>query len=251
MKALEKIAMEKHLLPEQNEENEETFDIEIYKQLQSIRYHHIATYMNENGYSTPREYQVADPPTKYRAISKNLIWHCDIHYLYGNIQYPFFVFLDDMTRKILITKILKNKSSASTAKVLRKILREITPYCIWSDNGGENQGEFAQVMRENSIVWKHTMPYMPRQNVKVERLWPSLEKNLPLNFEDIAEVKRAIEKFVENYNNTPHCSLEINPDTSTEYTPNELYSKAPFWYEPGKRKWELFIKDQWIEKEFE
>ena len=242
---------EKEEIAKEFENIEDLTKDQIFDNLQKIKHHQVEKFMMESGLSSKRDYKPADPPTKYRAISKNLIWHCDIHYLHGNVSFPFFAILNDMTRKVLKTKLLKNKSSNSTANILRKLLEEFIPYCIWTDNGGENRGEFGQVMQENGIVWKHTLPYMPRQNGKVERLWPSLEKFLPDELDDIQQIKDSVQQFIEKYNNTPHLSLDINPKTNSNYTPNELFEVSKFWYEPEMQKWELYIKDEWVLAKFE
>jgi hypothetical protein len=46
---------------------------------------------------------------------------------------------------------------------------ECPPYSVWSDNGGEFAGEFRDEMLRWRIVHKHTEPYNPEQNGKIER----------------------------------------------------------------------------------
>jgi transposase InsO family protein len=147
---------------------------------------------------------------RYVALYCNMEWLIDLHCwntVNNNsevvVQYLFAV-IDDLTRYLLFTKVLNNKTMESTALALRECI-EITnckPYIIATDNGKEFTGhDFEQVLRDNQIKHYYTHPYTPEENAKLERWWGTLEGSI-INQEDL-------DTLVKEYNfNWVHKELE-------------------------------------------
>jgi transposase InsO family protein len=165
------------------------------------------------------------PP--YEACQVNLIWHTDLH-LYSLTHVWMIAFIDDCSRRIMGWEFLSDKSSASTATVLRRVLAEVgeKPLCVWSDNGTEFQGEFRDVLERELISPAYTEPYTPQQNGKIERFWPTVEK-----CRDPSQMAATIE----GYNNWCNTALPRNPAVVHAYsslTPNEAYASFQHWVPP-------------------
>ncbi|KAI5545248.1 integrase core domain-containing protein [Trichomonas vaginalis G3] len=77
---------------------------------------------------------------------------------------------------------------------------------------------------------------MPRQNGKIERLWPSLERNLR-GREDVEEIQPKLNKFRENYNTVPHKTLPRKG--FRPMTPRECFNEIPHWKEGDNPMWKV------------
>jgi putative transposase len=151
--------------------------------------------------------QPARPPPveiyrcRYVARQANLIWHTDLHdHCYqGGEKRKLIAFLDDASRMIMGFRFLPNKSSQLTSEALKEVIRDAgcAPYCLWSDCGGEFKKKFLAVMKEFGIADKHTTPYTPEQNGKIERWWPTSDES---SAENLAVAVQA-------YNERPHNAL--------------------------------------------
>jgi transposase InsO family protein len=71
---------------------------------------------------------------------------------------------------------------------------------IWTDNGTEFKGEFAELLKQKSIKAVKSLPYNPEQNGKIERFWKNIEY---LKYEE--EIGGAIQ----HYNIEPHTGLPL------------------------------------------
>ena len=82
-------------------------------------------------------------------------------------------------------------------------------------------------------------PGNPQANGKIERWWPYVERNC----KTISDLPRVIKM----YNNFPHSSLPINPNTKVHFTPNEFElselhnhwydapDQEPYWFVDGQK----------------
>jgi transposase InsO family protein len=88
-------------------------------------------------------------------------------------------FIDDRTRFIAHWATVPNKGAETSAEILRTALPWSQPlFGFGTDNGGEFIGwAFQQVLLEFNVKFSHTAPRTPEQNVKIERLWRTLEKS--------------------------------------------------------------------------
>ena len=82
-------------------------------------------------------------------------------------------FVDDYTRFKEVVRFAKNKNDV-TAALTSLIAYCITPQelfieCIWTDNGGEFEGECQRELDRRGITHKHTPPDMSHYNGVAER----------------------------------------------------------------------------------
>lgn len=192
----------------------------------------------EKDKSNPKAYYV-----DYEAILPNTIWHVDIHFLKEPETLPVYGIIDDKSRYLLALKLLRNKSSTETSKVaIATVQKYGAPFCFWSDNGKENEGEFTKFLSTYDIQIRKSAPYMPRQNGKIERLWPSLDKNAPKSSE-FESINQELEEFRQKYNDMPHGAhpkIGVRP-----YTPREVYNKFKKWTKDDEPLWKKCVNKQW------
>jgi transposase InsO family protein len=105
------------------------------------------------------------------------IIHTDLHW---SKRYDCWMiaFIDALSRKIVYLAPVANKTSAEQARHLRLMLDGLParPDVVFSDNGPEFIGhEFQGELRKDGIAWRHTPPYTPEINGKMERFWPNID----------------------------------------------------------------------------
>jgi transposase InsO family protein len=162
---------------------------------------------------------------RYVALYSNMEWHIDLHYwntFNENsevISQYLFAVIDDLTRYLLFTKVLENKSMESTGMALMECIEttQCKPYIIATDNGKEFTGNFfEEVLRKHHINHYYTHPYTPEENAKLERWWGTLEGAI-IQQEDL-------ELLVKEYNfNWAHKDLERM--TGKKMTPAEAWKR--------------------------
>jgi transposase InsO family protein len=162
---------------------------------------------------------------RYAALYCNMEWHIDIHYwdTFNSTNEPIrqylFAIIDDLTRYLLYTKVLENKSMESTAMALIECIEttQCKPYIIATDNGKEFTGNcFEEVLQRFQIHHYYTHPYTPEENAKLERWWGTLEGAI-IHQEDL-------ELLVKEYNfNWVHKELERM--TGTKLTLAEAWKR--------------------------
>jgi transposase InsO family protein len=143
-------------------------------------------------------------------------------------------FLDDASRMIMGYDLLPCKASCLTARVLGHTVidGECAPYFVWSDNGGEFAGEFRDEMLHWGIVHKHTEPYNPEQNGKIERWWPTADK--------VSAEKLNGAVYV--YNRRPHLALppyQLTPTTGLFLSPLEQWENLPKSFPGQGGSWQV------------
>lgn len=91
---------------------------------------------------------------------------------------------------------------------------------VLTDNGPEfgtktsqakDEHPFERMLMELNIKHRHTRPYRPQTNGKVERFWRILNEDLieETTFESIDEFKKELEQYIYYYNHErPHQSLK-------------------------------------------
>ncbi|KAI5509675.1 integrase core domain-containing protein [Trichomonas vaginalis G3] len=184
------------------------------------------------GLTRPRGPKRPKGRTRYEALLPNQIWHVDIHFLNKRRSELLYGVIDDCTRMVLEWQHLSSKHANQTVKVIERAIKRFgPPHTIWSDNGGENRGEFLQAMRCKGIRNVYIVPHCPYQNGKIERLWPNIEnRNLTWS---------KIQSWVNSYNSKPHAALptRLLNGRKINYSPNELWMKGPIWRPGIPVKW--------------
>ncbi|KAI5545235.1 integrase, catalytic core-containing protein [Trichomonas vaginalis G3] len=154
--------------------------------------------------------------TQYQAKNIFEILHCDIDYFRHEIGNYLYLIIDDRSRYIIDFQFLKQKSAANTTFVAQRAINALgfAPFAFWTDNGLENFGEFQNFLDRNQIEHITITPYSPRENGKVECIWPDIEKHSSSESDVII--------WINFYNNKPHLQLPKNPNTNTNFTPREF-----------------------------
>ena len=101
------------------------------------------------------------------------------------------IFVDDCTR-FKVVKFVKEKSD-TTAALLSLISDSITPQklsikCVWTDNGGEFEGEFQRELDRRGITHEHTPPDTPQYNEVAERALGLLREKAIILMEELDNV---------------------------------------------------------------
>lgn len=166
---------------------------------------------------------------RYEASYADLIWHTDLHDFHD--QY-LIAFIDDYSRYVTYCEVIPNKYSSLTKTVLDlAITANNRPFSIWTDNGGEFDGEFKKYLQDNGIKQVRSKAYNPQQNGKCERFWRTAEK-----CQNIEELK----KWLNVYNNAPHFGLP-------RITVNKhLVHVTPYQRYYHGQKWNPSIPPTWV-----
>ena len=115
--------------------------------------HMVERAFRELGLARPRGPYRPKGKTRYLAAFPNQIWHVDIHFLGKKRSQILYAVIDDCTRLIIEWQHLSSKHASQTVKVIKRaIARYGPPHTIWSDNGGENKGEFLKAMRVRGSI---------------------------------------------------------------------------------------------------
>ena len=221
-------------------------------------YHTFQKIFRDNGlYRYPERHHADVGKTRYEACTSNLIWHVDIHFIKvpnRSRKMPFYAIIDDRSRYLIAYKKLRRKTASECLEVLKEaILMWGKPFCIWSDNGGENAGIFDQYLREHNIKHVHTLPHSPQQNGKMEVWWKTLDRYTENDTSD-----ERIEHCVNMYNDTPHRGLpKLYLNINGKYkhvhthtmgsTPHQNPTQRYFshiWKEGEETEWKILNADE-------
>ena len=182
--------------------------------------------------------------SRYVACTTNLIWHVDIHFIKvpGRVKLmPFYAILDDKSRYLLNYSKLRRKTAENCLCVLKDTIQMWgKPYCIWSDNGGENAGVFKEYLEEHNIKHVHTLPHSPQQNGKMEVWWKTLDRYTAADTSD-----ERITHCINMFNDTPQKGLpriyiQINgKNKHVHQTPVDIYFEKEGWKEGDATKWKV------------
>jgi hypothetical protein len=185
---------------------------------------------------------------RYEACKVHVFWHTDLHLYRGGIMQPdedrglVIAFIDDASRVVVGHECIPDKRAVTVRGVLERILLAtgVTPYAIWSDNGGEFKGEFQGLLQEQGIRHVYTKPRNPQQNGKIERWWRTLEGSY--SAEGLGE-------WVEAYNKRPHMGLGFmdvpnprgkkKPTRRVRMTPLDAFENLPHWHPGEVPQWKV------------
>lgn len=179
--------------------------------------------------------------TKRRIIKEKAgeLGHIDCHYLSKDIipggkRYYLVSIIDSCTR-VAWAEVVEDIKSLTVMFSTLRCLNYLTHHYnirfaeVLTDNGSEfgnraslKKGEhpFERMLMELSIKHRHTRPYRPQTNGKIERFWRTLNEDLieDTYFESIAHFKDELFKYLVYYNKMrPHQSLNgLTPDKFNE-----------------------------------
>ncbi|MBU1926307.1 MAG: DDE-type integrase/transposase/recombinase [Gammaproteobacteria bacterium] len=154
--------------------------------------------------------------------------HADCHYLSKDLivndrkRYYLVCVLDSCSR-LAWAEVVEDIKSISVMFATLRILNlfksdyEIQFEEVLTDNGAEFKGgksleshPFERLLKELGIKHRHTRPYRPQTNGKVERFWRTLEDELieGTTFETLEEFKEELIKYLIYYNeHRPHQGI--------------------------------------------
>ena len=155
-------------------------------------------------------------------------------------------FVDDFSGTIFIY-FLKNKNDAY--KALQQFLADSAPYGtikrLKCDNGGEFQGNFRNLVRENKIKQEFSSPHSPHQNGTSERAWRTIFDMTRCLLLD-ASLPKSLWTYAARYaafirNRCFNARLGMTPyEAVTGRKPNvnkvEIFGSKCFAYVQNKRK---------------
>ena len=157
--------------------------------------------------------------------------HVDCHYLSKDIlrdstkQYYLVAVVDDCTRITWCEVVEDVKSLTVMFSILRSFNMLQHRYSIQfeevlTDNGAEFGGgankqteltnPFRRMLHELGVKHRHTKPYRPQTNGKVERFWRTIEHDLieETDFDNVEELKDELLKYLIYYNeHRPHQGI--------------------------------------------
>jgi putative transposase len=145
--------------------------------------------------------------------------------------------MDDATRFIVGWGLITDKTAATCAAVLARILNatRLRPCVLGSDNGGEFKGDiFVTLLQQRGIIPWYTTPYTPQQNGKIERFWQTMEEST----EDTSN-REHVGSFIQFYHTMPHAGL-------AQMTPEQARATFPAWTDvPDQIRPAIFDNLRW------
>lgn len=135
-----------------------------------------------------------------------------------NERKPYMMTVIDTVSRYVWVRSLPNKEAATVAEGLKSVFEKAraTPKILHNDNGGEFQGEVAQLCKDRNIKQVFSRSYTPESNPLVEGVHRILRQML--NMEMVRNKSRQwytyLPKVVNTYNDTTHAG--------NKYTPSQL-----------------------------
>ena len=150
-------------------------------------------------------------------LSINHTHSCDI-FEYGKVK--IFTYIDCVSKKAWVI-IVRQKSAENIIKALDYAFTFLgEPKFLWSDNGKEFTNKLVQTfLKEHNVHWHST--YSELKAVIVERFNLTLREwidkyktECELKEDQKFNLKEALEKFIEYYNNHEHSTVKMSPNDS-------------------------------------
>jgi transposase InsO family protein len=177
--------------------------------------------LRSGGFVTPQPHK---RPTsswcRFVADLPNELWQTDITHwnLDDGREVEIINFIDDHSRLCLASVAKAIFTSHDVVEVFgNTAARHGLPESVLSDNGGVytasyrgGRGAMETELLALGVVFKHSRPYHPQTNGKVERFHQTMKKFLAAKdpCDDIEELQAHLDRFVEYYNEVrPHRSL--------------------------------------------
>lgn len=150
--------------------------------------------------------------------------------------------VDVFTRKAFAEPI-KSKTPKQTTDAMIKILSNVKPKMIESDNGSEWKGSFQELMKEENII--HITNEVGDHNSLgiIDRFSRTIKTEISkyMTGNNTTKWTGILPSLIENYNKTPHKAIE-------DIKPNEASSKK-YKYEIGTLNYEKGLHNQQVEGE--
>lgn len=164
-------------------------------------------------------------PLRYEFEDVNIAWSMDFKYIniLGKNHYLFKI-IDDRSRLDICSSLVPRATTKAAVSLLENAIN-ITgtkPTLLKTDRGSQFRIMFRRKLEKLGIYHLKSIPYYPRCNAKIERIFLDVEqnicKNLPYNT-TYEEVVQLLESESIRHNETPHMSLNGE-------SPKSFYQKA-------------------------
>lgn len=153
---------------------------------------------------------------------------------------PYMMTVIDTLSRYVWAKPLRNKEAATVASALREVFTEAkaTPKILHNDNGGEFDGEVAQLCKDRSIHQVKSRSYTPESNPLVEGVHRILRQML--NAEMVRNRNRSwsafLPKVLKSYNTTTHAGMKHTPNELQFSSKNEMLHQVAEHFEQRAAK---------------
>lgn len=198
-------------------------------------------------------------PKELKATGTNQVWSWDITYLRTKIKglfYYLYLFMDVWSRKIVAWDIFEEQSSENAKDIITKIDSNIDLRGIYlhSDNGSPMKGAtFLSTLQWLGIIPSFSRPSCSNDNPFSESLFKTLKYkiNYPKTFNNIDEVKKWMERFVNWYNNEHrHSGIQyVTPNQRHTGLDKSILEKRKLTYKKAMDKnperWSKKITRKW------
>jgi putative transposase len=129
-----------------------------------------------------------------------------------NKTYYLFKIIDDRSRLDICSSLVERATTKAAIELLEKAMK-ITgtkPILLKTDRGSQFRKMFGKKLERLGIYHLKSIPYFPKCNAKIERVFRDVEanvcKNLPYNIV-YEEVKQLLDNESVRHNESPHMSL--------------------------------------------
>ncbi len=149
----------------------------------------------------------------------------DMHQLSRfNRGHKFILCVMDIFTKQAWTFPLKSKASPEVAAAFCKVLEDVSPKFLQTDQGKEFTGKpFQRLLDQNNIKWYHT--FSDTKAACVERFNRTLRDRLKKHFEekDTNNWIKELPTITSNYNHTTHSALGVCPSEVTKTNERDIW----------------------------
>jgi transposase InsO family protein len=177
--------------------------------------------LRARGFVTPQPHKrPRSSYVRFVADLPNEMWQTDITHVYleGEREVEIINFIDDHSRLCVASVAQEIYTSRDVVRVFHQAADQHGyPESVLSDNGAVytasyrgGRGAMETELLGLGIVFKHSRPYHPQTNGKVERFHQTMKKYLEAQdqADDIAELQTQLDRFVTYYNEVrPHRAL--------------------------------------------
>jgi len=172
-----------------------------------------------------KKHNIRKRPLRYEFEDVNIAWAMDFKYIkILDKTYYLFKIIDDRSRLDICSSLVERATTRAALNLVENAIK-ITgtkPILIKTDRGSQFRIMYRKRLEKLSISHLKSIPYYPRCNAKIERIFLDVEqnvcKNLPENI-TYEEVRKLLENETIRHNESPHMSLNAK-------SPNAFYQKA-------------------------
>lgn len=138
--------------------------------------------------------------------------------------------VDIFTRQAQALPIL-TKHSANAAEAFEKMILDVKPHVVFSDDGNEWRGKFQEVLEKNNIIHQ-VKDYGDHNSLGIIDRFSQTVKRMIAKFMTANDTKRWIDqlpKIIKIYNNTPHSGIsDIKPKDAEQEENQETIGTINF-----------------------